>query len=143
MKDRIVGSFEKVNLPELGVTDQIAKIDTGAYTGALHCTNIRVVNVAGKKVLRFTLLGDKKMSEQTTDFSVTNVRSAFGQRQRRYDINTTIEIGGETFPLRIGLSDRSEMKRPILIGRRFLREHGFLVDVSQGTEYDNERKLNR
>lgn len=138
MSKRIVGSFEKVSMPDLGVFDQVAKIDTGAYSGALHCTNIRIVEVDGKKTLTFTLLGDKKMNEQTTDFTVVTVRSAFGHKQRRYMICTNIKIRDEIFPLKIGLSDRSEMKRPILIGRRFLREHGFLVDVSQGTEYDNE-----
>lgn len=138
MNTRTVGSFEKVSLPQLGVFDQVAKIDTGAYSGALHCTNIRVANVAGKKTLKFTLLGDTRMNEQTTDYRIRNVRSAFGHRQRRYIISTTIQIGDETFPLDIGLSDRSEMKRPILIGRRFLREHGFLVDVSRGQQYDDE-----
>lgn len=138
MSQKIVGSFEKVSLPELGVYDEIAKIDTGAYSGALHCTDIREQAVDGQKVLTYTVLGDTKMHETTTKFVRTFVRSSTGHRVRRYIIDTTIDIGGTEYPIRIGLSDRSDMKRPILIGRRFLREQNFIVDVARGIEYDSE-----
>jgi hypothetical protein len=32
------------------------------------------------------------------------------------------------------------MKKGVLIGRKFLRSHGFLVDTSKGTEYRYEVK---
>ncbi|HSH17843.1 MAG TPA: RimK/LysX family protein [Candidatus Saccharimonadales bacterium] len=136
----VVGSFEQVSLPNLGVKDELAKIDTGAFSGALHCTDIRVVRrgVMRKRYLKFTPLGDPKLATETDAYIKTYVRSATGHRIQRYIIDTTIELQGKTYPIRIGLSDRSDLKRNVLIGRRFLRENNILVDVRINQEHDDE-----
>lgn len=143
--DTTVGCFEKVSLPGLGVTDQWAKIDTGAFSGALHCTGIKVVRRGADKrrVLKFTPNEDKALATETENFMETYIRSATGHRMKRYIIDTTIEIKSKQYPIRIGLSDRSDMKRPILIGRRFLRENNILVDVRINQEYDDEGENTR
>lgn len=135
-----IGCFEVVSLPELGLNNQIAKIDTGAFSGALHCTDIRVVRRGPDKhrVLRFTPNGNPALATETTTFLETYVRSASGHRTKRFIIDTTLELHGKAYPLRIGLSDRSDMKRPVLIGRRFLRENNILVDVRINEELDDE-----
>jgi hypothetical protein len=33
------------------------------------------------------------------------------------------------------LTNRANMKKKVLIGRKFLREHGFIVDTIKGAEY--------
>ena len=43
MSQKIVGTFEKVNFPKFGINNIMAKVDTGAYTGALHCTKIEEI----------------------------------------------------------------------------------------------------
>ncbi len=53
---KLVGRSDKVDLPELNFFDLDAKIDTGAYTSAIHCHRIRVVNKNGKKLLHFILV---------------------------------------------------------------------------------------
>lgn len=135
-----LGCFEIVSLPNLGVYEEFAKIDSGAYTGALHCSDIKVVRRGPDKrrVLKFTPLGDPKLSTETDRFITTSVRSASGHLQKRHIVETEIVIQGITYPMRIGLSDRSEMKRSILIGRRFLRKNNMLVDVRINEEYDDE-----
>jgi hypothetical protein len=140
-----IGAFEKVSLPGLGVTDELAKIDTGAYSGALHCTDIHVVRrgLIRKRFLKFTPLGDAKLATETDNFIRTNVRSATGHRVRRYIIDTTIELHGKEYPIRIGLADRTDLKRNILIGRRFLRENNLLVDVRINQEFDDEGENTR
>lgn len=126
----IVGCFEPVTLPKLGVKSVLAKVDTGAYSGALHCTEIRLVKKdSGEQVLQFMPLGEPDLATETSHFKATHVRSATGHRVNRFLIETTIEIKGKTYPICIGLSDRSDMKRAVLIGRRFLRENNILVDV--------------
>jgi hypothetical protein len=40
MKPKILGIFEKVDFPEFNITGVDAKIDSGAFTGALHCTKV-------------------------------------------------------------------------------------------------------
>lgn len=141
----VIGCFEAVSLPDLGVKNELAKIDTGAYSGALHCTDIRVVRRGEqkKRILKFTPLGRPKLATETDTFIATYVRSATGHRIRRYIIDTTIELQGRSYPIRIGLSDRSDMKRSVLIGRRFLRENKMLVDVRINQEFDDEGENSR
>jgi hypothetical protein len=139
MKHRqTIGCFELVDFPEFGVTGAWAKVDTGAYSGAMHCTDLRVVRrgEGRERVLKFAPLGGKL--QETTSFISTYVRSATGHRVRRHVIDTTIVIAGTTYPVRIGLSDRSDMKRPVLLGRRFLRENHMIVDVCINQEFDDE-----
>jgi hypothetical protein len=78
------------------------------------------------------------LATETTEFQKTYIRSATGHRMRRYVIETKIEIQGTEYPIKIGLSDRSDMKKPILLGRRFLRDNDMLVDVRVNQEYDDE-----
>lgn len=139
-KSVIVGCLEYVSLPDLGVHNELAKIDTGAYSGALHCTDIKIVRrgIIRKRILKFTPLGDPKLATETDTFVQTFVRSATGHRIKRYIVDTTIEVQGTTYAIRIGLSDRSDMKRSVLIGRRFLRENTMLVDVTINQDHDDE-----
>jgi hypothetical protein len=143
MADVTVGCLEKVSLPTLGVSGVLAKVDTGAYSGALHCTDIRVVRrgVLRKRFLKFTPLGNLELASETDAFMKTYIRSASGHRLKRYIIDTNITLGKQTYPMRIGLSDRSDLKRPILIGRRFLRENNICVDVRINQELDDEGEL--
>ena len=136
----IVGCIEWVGFPELGLKDIEAKIDTGAYSGAIHCTDIKVVRRGPerKRVLKFVPHGHPELAQETNEFYETYVRSALGHRKKRFLINTEIELHGVKYPVLIGLSDRSEMRRPVLIGRRFLRDNNILVDVNINAEYDDE-----
>ncbi len=136
----VLGCFEFVDLPELGVRHEMAKIDTGAVSGAVHCTDIRVVRrgVLRKRILKFNPLGDPKLATETSQFEKTFIRSATGHKQKRYIIQTSIVIAGETFRIKIGLSDRSDLTRSVLIGRRFIRENNMLVDVRINQEHDHE-----
>ena len=141
----IIGSFEPVSLPDFGIAHELAKIDTGAYSGALHCTDVRIVRrgIVRKRILKFTPLGDPKLATETDTFIKTFVRSSTGHRIKRFLIDTTIEIHGKTYPIRIGLSDRSDLKRNVLIGRRFLRKNNILVDVRINQELDDEGENSR
>lgn len=138
-----IGSLEKVAFPDLGIDKVWAKIDTGAYSGALHCTNIRVVGTKlfkGRRVLYFWPLGKKELASETTRFIERYARSASGHRVKRYIITTSIYIAGDLHEINIGLSDRSRMKRPVLIGRKFLRDKGLLVDARINQDHDHEKE---
>ncbi|HTE57178.1 MAG TPA: RimK/LysX family protein [Verrucomicrobiae bacterium] len=132
---KIISTFEPVGFPDFGVDEVKAKIDTGAYTGALHCTNIRVEKSEAGKVLHFSPLGDPAVDATVTEFAVRYVRSSNGDNQKRYFIKTRVIVRGQTYPIAISLADRSEMRWPVLIGRRFLRHHHFLVDVGKRATY--------
>jgi hypothetical protein len=131
----VYGSFETVMLPAFSTEPYIAKVDTGAYSGAIHCSLLKETVKDGRKVLQFRPLTGSTIHE-TKRYIQKFVRSSTGHRVSRYLINTDIIIRGEKYKVRIGLSDRADMQYEILIGRRFLREHGIIVDVRINQELD-------
>lgn len=128
---KIIGIFEPVkfpDFPEVGIIQ--AKVDTGAYSGSLHCTTIEEITRDGIKMLQFSPFDHPDLKIVSPRYSIREVRNSNGS-QMRYFIRTNVEIRGITYPIRMSLADRSQMKRPMLIGRRFLRKNDFLVDVKQ------------
>lgn len=113
------------------MSDVPAKIDTGADTGALHCTKIEEIPSGDGTVLRFSPFDHPEVTIQEDEFITKHVRSSNGDAAVRYFISTTIVLQGKEFPIQLSLADRTEMKWPILIGKRFLQDNNFLVDVSR------------
>ncbi len=130
---QVLGALEQVSFPDYGIGTVTAKIDTGAYTGAFHCTNIRLEDVDGGKVLHFSPFDHPEITATADNFAVDFVRSSNGERQQRYFIGTTIKIGENEYPITLSLADRSDMKWPVLVGRRFLRQNNLLVDVKKAS----------
>lgn len=123
----VIGRLDVIDLPDLGVEDIHAKIDTGAYRSSLHCKKVHVE----EGVLYFTLHTDTGYQEYATkDWTQKIVKSSNGKAQKRYVIKTRMKIFGKNFMASISLTDRSEMKNPLLIGRKILTNK-FIVDVSQ------------
>jgi hypothetical protein len=138
---KVIGSFEQVVFPEFNDMEITAKIDTGAYTGALHCTKINEEETPeGITVLRFSPFDHPELDIVATDYTEKRVRSSNGDGEKRYFIDTQILVRDKTYPIVLSLADRSEMKWPVLIGRRFLRQHKFLVDVSSLATYRVQKK---
>jgi len=125
-----VGAFEKVGFPAFGLDKITAKIDTGAYTGALHCTKVIENKTDSGTVIEFSPFDHPEVKITEDNFVVRHVRSSNGQKESRYFIKTKIVVKGKEYPILLSLADRSEMKWPVLIGRRFLKRHNFVVDVS-------------
>lgn len=138
-----VGWMERVSFPEYDTGEVEAKIDTGAYSGALHVTRLKEVKDkrTGKLLLRFCPLGRGGSLCHSEHYSIRYVRSATGHRVKRYVVNTIVRIKGNDYPIQIGLSDREAMKKPALLGRRFLRENNFIVDVRINQDQDKESEL--
>ncbi len=131
----ILRAVEPVSFPEFEPIGQIpAKIDTGALTGSLHCTEIHVTEEDGQQVLVFSPFDHPEIEMKTKDYTTGPVKSSNGEEEERFFINTTINIAGKTLPITLTLADRTEMMRDVLIGRRFLIEHGFLVDVNKSKQ---------
>src|SRR6185295_7197025 len=98
----IIGRKEKVRLPKLSLSNLTAKIDTGAYTSALHCHDIKEITRAGKKRLYFKLLdpehpkyNDKEF--KFSEYSQRSVKSSNGKTQIRYTIKSDLKIGGKIY----------------------------------------------
>lgn len=137
---KTLGVFEKVEFPELGFKNIYAKIDTGAYSGALHCTKIREVKTSKGRFLEFSPFDRPRKVITVKDFTIKDVKSSNGVEEYRYFIKTKIKIGGSEYDIRISLADRRNMTWPVLIGRRFLQRNNFVVDAKAGTTYRNAVK---
>ena len=133
-KLKTIGWKEVVDLPDLGIHDVPAKVDTGARTSVLHCSHIQPIKKGSRQFVEFRPLDDH--SQPATDtyvlpfHSERKIRNSFGQEENRYIINTTVSLFGELHPIEISLRDRSGMEFPMLLGRTFLRKK-FMVDVSR------------
>jgi hypothetical protein len=132
---QVIGRIQTVSFPRLGIHGIQAKIDTGAYTGAIHCHNISVLTHNDQAVLEFYLLdpGHPEYNNKCLrfkKFARRTIKNSFGESEQRYVITTTILIGNRRIKAHFSLTDRGSMKYPVLIGRRLLKNR-FLVDVSQ------------
>ncbi|NND76705.1 MAG: peptidase [Flavobacteriales bacterium] len=134
-RKKVIGRTDCADFPLLKLKEVSIKIDTGAYTSSIHCDSIEEIKKKNKKVIRFVLLDPyhsqyKKKPIETTEFEVKTVRNSFGQDEERYVISTEIILFNQIFDIDLSLSDRSDMKYPILIGRKLLADR-FVVDVTK------------
>ena len=60
---------------------------------------------------------------------IRHVKSSNGAVQERIFIKTTLRLFGREYETELSLTDRKNMKYPMLIGRKFL-EGRFVVDVA-------------
>ncbi|HEY5442008.1 MAG TPA: RimK/LysX family protein [Candidatus Saccharimonadales bacterium] len=129
---KTIGSVLPVDLPLLGIEGLSAKVDTGAFNGALHASRIReVIDKQGNRRLRFSPLGSKGHTIEIDSYHKRRVKSSNGMATSRYAIDTEVSIMGQRYPITLTLTNRSLMKYQMLVGRNFLRLHGFLVDVNR------------
>lgn len=133
---KIIGRRELVSLPQFDIDNIEAKIDTGAYTSAIHCSNIHEETTTdGTKMIALDLLdpshpqyNHKKL--RFSEYDLREIKSSFGEVQERYVIRTRIKFFDEEIEAEFSLSDRSDMKYPVLIGRKLLKNR-FIVDVAR------------
>jgi hypothetical protein len=129
---QIIGRRETINLPDLGAVNIEAKIDTGAYRTALHCLSCRQIDEGDKSILEavFDLDETGPKTFYFDKFTIREVKNSFGQSEKRYCIRTRLRIGKRDIRSEVTLTDRSEMKYQVLLGRKTLLKK-YLVDVNQ------------
>lgn len=141
---KILGRYDRVDLPGLGLSDIHAKIDTGAYTSSLHCHSAQIVN--GQ--LEFILLDEEHpeftgMKFIADNFKIRNIKNSFGEVERRFVITTTIKIFNEEITSEFSLSNRGSLKFPILIGRKILRNRYLINVAKKNLSFKEKRQLRK
>lgn len=132
---KIIGRLEHVDIPAFHLSGIEAKIDTGAYNGAIHVSLVTEFEKDGDKYIRFILL-DQDHSEyhgkvfETAEFQERRVRSSNGEIQHRYAIPVTIILKGIELKTKLSLSNRKDLRYPILLGRKIIKKH-FIIDASK------------
>lgn len=126
---RIIGRVDRIDFPELDLFNIAVKVDTGAYTSAIHCS--KIVEDDGKLHCTFYSKGHPLFSGKEivfNEFSRTDVKSSNGHKENRYKIKSQVVVFGKCYKINLTLSTRDDMKFPVLLGRQFLKQK-FLVDV--------------
>ncbi|ARV14923.1 ATP-dependent zinc protease family protein [Polaribacter sp. SA4-12] len=130
-----IGRVDKADFPELSLLDIDLKIDSGAYTSSIHCANIEEISVNGEKSIKFTLLDPEHPLYNNKEFLTKKytskaVKSSNGISEERFLIETEIFIFNQIFPIHLTLTERKDMKFPILLGRKFLNKK-FIIDTAK------------
>ena len=127
----IIGRIEPISILDLELYELDAKIDTGAYSNSLHCDDITIEN----GFVSFRLLDKVHPSYHNKKIKMPlykekKVKSSNGTTQNRAFIQVKVKFANKTYKTIISLTSRADMKYPMLIGRKFLKNR-FLVDVSK------------
>ncbi len=127
----IIGELEEVYLPihKIGLK---ARIDTGASTTSVHALDIVAFERDGKKWVRFDMpdrLGVRRTIKRPIERSVRIKRHGM-ESQERYVVKMRLNLSSVSKFVEVSLTDRTNYKYPVLIGRNYLTD-GIIVDVSK------------
>ncbi len=128
MENLTFGWEEWIALPTLGLPAIKAKIDTGARTSALHAHDIETFGSAAKPKVRFNVHPVAGREDIVITCSAPlvdrrEVTSSNGEAEHRYVIETTLEVGGQSWPIEVTLTNRAGMTSRMLLGRQALADH--------------------
>jgi hypothetical protein len=135
-KDKLlIGALEKCSLPDLGISNLVMRVDTGATTSSLHVENVEEYEKNGQLWISFDIHPDVydvvKITRHSSKVEARRkVKSSTATRERRFVIETTLAIGLHQWQIKITLTDRSEMTYMMLLGREAMADR-ILVDPSK------------
>ncbi|MGD2180036.1 ATP-dependent zinc protease [Lusitaniella coriacea] len=129
----VIGWREYLQLPELGISEIKAKIDTGARSSALHAFDIEYFERDGTPMVSFKVHPRQRDNHPTIQTEAKlldkrEVRSSSGQAQLRPVIQTSVQLGDEQWSIELTLTNRDDMGFRMLLGREAVRRR-FLVDA--------------
>jgi len=131
-----IGWREWLALPELGIPQIKAKIDTGARTSALHAFFVEPYTQRGQEMVRFGVHPLQKRldieiicSSPVKDFR--RVSDSGGHQEMRYVIETMLQLGQHRWSIEITLTNRDNMKFRMLLGRTAMKG----IDVRPDRSY--------
>jgi hypothetical protein len=126
----IVGWLEYVALPDLGFDRIKAKFDTGARTSALHATQIETFLRDGEEWVRFNVQFEDAMPRTILEqpiFDKRQIKNTSGVPEERIVIRTPVVIAGRKWRIAVSLTDRSNMRLPMIVGRTALKKQNIAV----------------
>lgn len=128
-------------MPDLGVAEIKAKVDTGADNSSLHAFNIERYEEDGVQMVRYEIHPHQRKSRPTVHcvseiVQERKVKNPGGRTELRPVIRTKIVVAGVELDALINLTTRDEMTFRMLLGRRTVRQK-FVIDP--GRSYIGKR----
>jgi hypothetical protein len=138
---KVIGWREWVQLPDLGVFETKAKVDTGADNSSLHAFNVERFDRDGVDFVRFEVHPRRRSRKPTIQCEAPvamekKVKNPGGRSEVRPVIRTKVVVAGVEMDALVNLTSRDEMGFRMLLGRRTVRGK-FIVDP--GRSYLGER----
>lgn len=126
----IVGWMEYIDLPDLGLLNLKAKIDTGARTSAIHAVNIEAFQKNDTDWVRFTTHATQNDGDVTIEspvHSTRNIKNTSGVSEERIVIRTKFRLARRMWTIDLSLTDRRNMTFGLIVGRTALKNHSIAV----------------
>ncbi len=139
----IIGRVDKADFPKINLKRLRVKIDTGAYTSAIHCCKIEETETRILKVV-FLDPDDPKYTGKINFFKKYTkkiIKSSNGLSEERFIISTKIRFHWRLYVAEFSLTFRGDMRYPVLIGRKFLADNHFVVNPKLRNHLYQMRKL--
>lgn len=138
----VIGLREWIGLPELGIDQLIAKVDSGAKTSAMHASDIETFSRNGETWVRFnahvgSLHKQRKQACEAKLVDIKQIKSSNGHMQERHVIRTPMVLGDRCWSVEFTLTCRKEMRYRVLIGCTAML-HGQLV-INPGVRFVQEK----
>jgi len=128
----IIGEVETVQV-EPSKLRYAARIDTGAESSSIHAENIQLVERDGKKSVVFSLRDPATGALVTLERKFRRrviIKQKVGKPERRYVVKLWLTLGKVKELVEVTLTNRSDFKYKLLIGRNLLIDTA-IVDVSR------------
>lgn len=126
----VIGWMEYVDLPDLGLLDLKAKIDTGARTSALHARDIETFTKDDAEWVRFTTHathGEKDIWLESPIHANRSIKNTSGVPEDRIVIRTKFRLAKRSWTIDLSLTDRGNMTFGLIVGRTALKNHSIAV----------------
>jgi hypothetical protein len=131
----VIGRKDMADFVQLELFGIEVKTDSGAYTSSFHCHQIERFHKDDAEWVKCRFLDPLHPMYHQKEFvfqvfKIRRVRSSNGMVEERISILTEIKLFDYNYPIELTLTERADMKHPVLLGRRFISKK-FLIDTSR------------
>jgi len=145
----MLGSEEWCSLPDLRIPAIKMRIDSGAKTSAIHALNIEEFRKGNERWVKYDIfpIQDNRYVRVTCESKVTSereIKSSMGFSERRYVIQTVINVGGESWEIELSLANRDSMGFRMLLGREAMINRIIIDPAKRECQFNvSQNQLNK